>query len=229
MRYEPDRAAVMARARAAGVRGVLVPGVEEDGWPRLRALAAEHGWRFGVGTHPQCLPGSRAVPTDLDGASAIGECGLDGPTPVAMEEQERVLAAHLALARESGLPLILHCWHAHHRMLPLLRRWAPLRGVMHSYSGGADLVPEYVKLGLHISFTASVTRINARKPLAALLAVPRERLLAETDGPDQSPRRGEPRNEPAFLPDILEAMERHRGEPLREALWRNAADLGWAT
>jgi TatD DNase family protein len=217
----------MARARHAGVRGFVVPGVHQDGWSRLRALSAEHGWRFGVGTHPQCLPETRAVPRDLDGASAIGECGLDGPTPVDMDEQERVLTAHLALARESGLPVILHCWHAHHRMLPLLRRWAPLLGVMHSYSGGADLVPEYVKLGLHISFTASVTRPNARKPVAALLAVPRDRLLAETDAPDQSSRRGEPRSEPAFIADVVEAMERHRAEPLRAALRDNAAALGW--
>src|SRR4051794_35010483 len=108
----------MARAVAAGVSRVVVPGVIEDQWLLLRAQSRQYGWRFGVGTHPQCLPESCAVPTDLDGASAIGECGLDGPTPFPMDEQERVLEAHLALARESGLPLILHCFRAHDRMLP---------------------------------------------------------------------------------------------------------------
>ncbi len=226
-RFDADRDATMARAAAAGVGGVLVPGVIEAQWPRLRALARAHGWRFGVGTHPQCLPESRAVPAELDGASAIGECGLDKPTPVPMDEQERVLEAHLALARESGLPLILHCYRAHDRMLPLLRRWAPLRGVMHSYSGGPELVDAYVALGLHVSFAGPVTWENARKPVHALLRVPRERLLAETDAPDQCPRPHHGRSEPAYLVHVVEAMERIRGEALRAQLAENAASLGW--
>jgi TatD DNase family protein len=226
-RFDPDRADVMARARAAGVDTVVVPGVRAEQWPQLRATAAVYGWRFGVGTHPQVLPESRAVPTDLDGASAIGECGLDGPTPVPMDEQEHVLVAHLALARESGLPLILHCFRAHDRMVPLLRKWAPLRGVMHSYSGGPDLVAQYVAMGLHISFAGAVTWENARKPVAALLRVPRERLLAETDAPDQCPRPHRGRSEPAYVVHIVEAMERLRGEDLRAHLRENARALGW--
>ena len=217
----------MARAAAAGVTGVLVPGVVEAQWPRLRALAAVHGWRFGVGTHPQFLPESRAVPDDLDGADAIGECGLDGPTQVEMDEQERVLTAHLALARDSGLPLILHCFRAHDRMLPLLKRFAPLRGVMHSYSGGPELVGAYVALGLHLSFAGAVSWENARKPLNALRRVPLERLLAETDAPDQCPRPHRGRSEPAFVADVIAAMERVRGEPLRDVLTANATALGW--
>ncbi len=227
-RFDADRADVMARAIAAGVTTVVVPGVVETQWPRLRALASEHGWLFGVGTHPQALPESRAVPDNVDGAHAIGECGLDGPTPVAMEEQERVLAGHLALAHDTGLPLILHCFRAHDRMVPLLRRFAPLRGVMHSYSGGPELVDAYVALGLHVSFAGPVTWENARKPLNALRRVPRDRLLAETDAPDQCPRPHRGRSEPAFLVHVIDAMERVRGEPLRDQLRANAAALGWA-
>jgi TatD DNase family protein len=226
-RFDGDREAVLARARAAGVLRVLVPGVRAEQWPRLRRDAARLGFSFGVGTHPQVLPESRAVPDDVTGAVAVGECGLDGPTPVPMDEQERVLAGHLALARETGLPLVLHCWRAHHRMLPLLRRWAPLRGVMHSYSGGPELVADYLALGLHISFTGSVSWEGAKKPLHSLLRVPRERLLCETDAPDQCPRPHRGRNEPAFLPHVVEAMERVRGEPLRDVLAENAAALGW--
>lgn len=218
---------MLARARAAGVTRVLVPGVRAEQWPLLRRDAARRGFLFGVGTHPQVLPETRAVPDDVTGAAAIGECGLDGPTPVPMEEQERVLALHLALARDTGLPLILHCWRAHHRMLPLLKRWAPLRGVMHSYSGGPELVGDYVALGLFVSFTGAVTWATAKKPLHALVRVPRDRLLAETDAPDQCPRPHHGRNEPAFLPHVVEAMERVRGEPLRDALDANARSLGW--
>lgn len=206
---------------------MLVPGVEASQWPRLREDARRLGFLFGVGTHPQVLPRSRAVPDDVAEAVAIGECGLDGPTPVPMDEQERVLEAHLALARDTGLPLILHCFRAHHRMLPLLKRWAPLRGAMHSYSGGPELVADYVALGLHLSFAGPVTWERARKPVHALLRVPTERLLAETDAPDQCPRPHRGRNEPAFLVHVVEAMERARGEALADRLAENARSLGW--
>lgn len=227
-RYDADRAEVWDRAQRAGVSRVLVPGVHPRQWGRLRALARASGWSFALGTHPQCLPeGGGAAPDTLDGAVAVGECGLDGPTPTPMAEQERVLEAHLAVAREAGLPVILHCYRAHHRMLPLLRRWAPLRGVMHSYSGGPELVDAYVALGLHLSFAGAITWEGARRPVNALRRVPRERLLAETDGPDQCPRPHRGRSEPAYLVDVVAAMERLRDEPLVEALDANARALGW--
>lgn len=227
-RYDPDRDDVWARARAAGVSRVLVPGVRPSQWAALRTMAQARGWSFAVGTHPGSLPGGDLrVPGDLSGAVAIGECGLDGPTPVAMETQEAVLAAHLALARDAGLPVILHGYRAHHRLLPLLRRWAPLRGVLHSYSGGPELVEDYLALGLHLSFAGALTWEHARKPVRALLRVPRERLLAETDGPDQCPRPHRGRSEPAYLVDIVAEMERLRGEPLVDALEANARALGW--
>jgi TatD DNase family protein len=217
----------LQRARTAGVSGILVPGVHPAQWGPLRTFAQANGLLFGVGTHPQCLVDTTAVPVDLDGAVAIGECGLDGPTPVVMETQEAVLEGHLALARDSGLPLILHCFRAHHRLLPLLRRWAPVRGVLHSYSGGPELVRDYVAVGLHLSFAGPVTFENARKPVASLLQVPRDRLLAETDAPDQCPRPHRGRSEPAFVVDVIRAMERLRGEDLAAALDANAASLGW--
>lgn len=225
--FDPDREACAARARAAGVDRVLVPGVHERQWGPLREAAIRHGWLFAVGTHPRSLTDSLAVPTDVSGACAIGECGLDGTVPVDMAVQERVLLRHLALARDTGLPLLLHCYRAHDRLLPLLRRWGPCRGVLHSYSGGAELVKPYLALGLSFSFAGVITHANARRPLNALRVVPRERLLAETDAPDQCPRPEHGRNEPAFLPLVVAAMERVRGEPLAAELAKNAAGFGW--
>lgn len=230
-RYDADREAVLVRARAAGVEGVLIPGLRAAQWPRVRALAASAGGRFALGTHPCCLADlgvdEPVLPADVTGARAIGECGLDGGAAAPLERQEAVLEAHLALARDTGLPVVLHAWRAHHRLLPLLRRWAPVRGVMHAYSGGPDLVDAYVALGLHLSFAGAITWPRARRPVAALRRVPRDRLLVETDGPDQCPSPHRGRSEPAWLPDIVAAMERHRGEPLREQLAANAAALGW--
>jgi TatD DNase family protein len=98
---------------------------------------------------------------------------------------------------------------------------------MHSYSGGPELVGAYVALGLHLSFAGAVSWENARKPLNALRRVPLERLLAETDAPDQCPRPHRGRSEPAFVADVIAAMERVRGEPLRNVLTANATALGW--
>lgn len=214
-----------ARARAAGVRGALVPGVEAAGSARLAALCAAHGWRYAVGTHPHALVRTREVPREPGGAAAIGECGLDRGVPVPMAEQEAVLDAHLALARDTGLPVVLHCWRAHDVLLARLRRFGRVSGVLHSYSGGPELVAPYVAAGLHLGFGGAITRPGARKPVEALQRVPRDRLLAETDAPDQPPHPRRGRNEPAFLVEIVRAMEAHRGEPLAAALTENAAGL----
>jgi TatD DNase family protein len=224
--FDGDRAEVMARAAAQGVHGVFVPATQASGWARLSALATEFGWRYGVGTHPYALPFSREIPAELGGAHAVGECGLDRDVPVEIAEQERVLEAHLALAKENAVPIILHCWRAHDRLLPILRRFGQVRGVLHSYSGGAELVPAYINVGLHLSFTAMICREQARRPHAALLAVPASRLLLETDCPDQSLGGG--RNEPAAVLEVLGAAESLRGEPLRARLTANAVELGLA-
>ena len=102
-----------------------------------------------------------------------------------------------------------------------------MRGVLHSYSGGAELVDAYVALGLHLSFTGIVTHDNARRPLNAVRRVPAHRLLVETDAPDQCPRPRRGRNEPAFLPLVLAALEAARGEPLAARIEANARELGW--
>ena len=88
-------------------------------------------------------------------------------------------------------------------------------GVVHSYSGSAELVPAYLDLGLSLSFAGPVTYANASRVCEALRRVPRERLLVETDAPDQTPepQRGQGRaNEPAFLPAVIAAVATIRGE-----------------
>lgn len=227
-RYDADRDEVVARARAAGLTGLLIPGVSAARAATVRGLAARYGFAFAVGLHPQELPCSRELPSDPTGASAVGECGLDAGTPVPMETQLEVLRAHLALAHEAGLPVILHCQRAHDALLAALRPWAPLRGVVHSYSGGADRVDAYVRLGLHLSYAGAITWERARRPVEALRRTPLERLLAETDGPDQCPRPHRGRSEPAWLVHVVDRMEEARGEPVRDALRANAAALGWA-
>jgi TatD DNase family protein len=148
---------------------------------------------------------------------AIGECGLDFATSIEAgaprARQVAVLRAHLAEARRRGLPLLLHCLYAHAVLLELLAE-APLPpSILHSWSGSAELAHRFCKLGHYISFAGSLTLPRARRPGESARAVPADRLLIETDSPDQTPFARRPlRNEPAFLPDIAAAVAAARGE-----------------
>lgn len=225
--FDADRAAVLERARAAGVTDVVVPAIGPARWAALAALpAAWPGLHFGLGIHPQLLPeldrrdDDRHL-ADLEaalgrgGAVGVGECGLDGPSAEAgapMDRQVALLRAHLRLAARHGLPVMLHCLRAHDALLALLAEEPlPAGGVLHSYSGSAEQVALYLRHGIHFSFAGPVTYERARKPLAAARAVPRGRLLLETDAPDQTPRPHRGRNEPALLAGIAASLARALG------------------
>jgi len=134
------------------------------------------------------------------------------------EAQARCLRAQLQLAGALGLPVVLHVVRAHDRVLGVLRDLsAPgraLRGVAHGWSGSAALARAFVSAGLHISFGAAVADPRRRRVREAARVVPLERLLVETDSPDQPPpsHRGEP-NRPAWLPEVVAALARVREEP----------------
>lgn len=230
--FDADREDVLARARAAGVTDLVVPAVGPDGWAALASWASRTpGVHFGLGVHPQLLPeldpaGDGRRLADLEaalargGAVGVGECGLDGPSVEAgapLDRQVAVLRGHLRLARRLGLPVMLHCLRAHDALLALLgEEPLPAGGVLHSFSGSADQVRAYLRHGLHFSFAGPVTYERARRPLDAARAVPRDRLLLETDAPDQTPRPRRGRNEPAFLPEIAAAVAAALGAPLDE-------------
>ena len=225
---------MLARAWAAGVEGILVPAIGPDAWDALLQLPRrEPRVQIALGIHPQLLPelpeaddGPALERLDkllgAGGAVAVGECGLDGPSAAAgapMERQLRVLDAHARLARKHGLPLLVHCQRAH----PALEEWlarTPLPDagvVLHSYSGGPARVPAYVGRGCHLSYAGPVSWAEARKPIEALRLTPPERLLVETDAPDQAPapHRGG-RNEPAFLVRVVEATAAALGVGVEE-------------
>jgi len=216
--FDRDREDVLARAAAAGVEGILVPAIRPATWNAVRALAGGLV-RIALGIHPQVVPdldpSERALTPEAlaqaardAGALAIGECGLDGATGE-RELQEDLLRRHVRAARLAQLPLVVHVLRAHDLAPRVLReeRAHEVGGVMHSYSGGADLVPIYRDLGFAFSFAGPVTYENARRPLEAVRAVPADLLLVETDAPDQAPakHRGG-RSEPAFVAEIVAAI-----------------------
>lgn len=234
----------LARARQVGVTGLMLAGVDADDWRAAVEVQRRHrACAISYGVHPQVVPEVTAQEADrqieelgraLRGEGwprpqAVGEIGLDRATPErieAFEAQRRVFREQLALAREHDLPVLLHILRAHGPALEILRRdGVPAAGgVVHSYSGSAELVRHYVDLGLHISFAGYVTRPNARRVRAAVPAVPEDRLLVETDAPDQTPLPHVGPNEPAWLPSIIEAVAALRGVDPEVVAARTAAN-----
>jgi len=230
--FDGDRDAVVARARAAGVTELVVPAIGPDGWAGLRDWAGSSpGLHFGLGIHPQLLPELDARDDDRHladleaalargGAVGVGECGLDGPSVAAgapMGRQVAVLRGHLRLARRFGLPVMLHCLRAQEPLFALLSEEPlPAGGVLHSFSGGAEQVKAFLRFELHFSFAGPLTYERARRPLEALRAVPEDRLVLETDAPDQTPRPHQGRNEPAFIREVAAAAAGALGVTVEE-------------
>ena len=224
--FDDERDALIQRAREAGVHGFIVAGVDPDGWERQRRLVQEHADVYATfGLHPWVV--SRWTDEQLGDALsrlsntvefAVGETGLDqsrhcpaGSLPI----QEVAFRAQLALARERNLPVVLHILGAHGRAIEILESdgVGQAGGMVHSYSGSAELVPRYETLGLYISFAAGITRLNGHRARAAACVVSPDRLLVETDCPDQIPhgRAGE-RNLPEWLVDVVHALADARDE-----------------
>ncbi len=235
--FEDDRDDVIARAGAAGVVGMLIPAIRPRTWARLGELARRHaaaGVRHAIGVHPQIVPeldeDERAgdleerIARASEGAVAVGECGLDGGTGE-RELQERTFRAHVRAARALGKPLVVHVLRAHDAAPRILREERAAGAVLHSYSGGAELVPVYAALGCAFSFAGPITYGNARRPIEAARAVPAELLLAETDAPDQAPAacRGG-RSEPAHLRHVIAGLAAARGQDPAEVAALTAAN-----
>lgn len=224
--FEPDRGAVVARARAAGVKAEIVPAIAAAGWPRLREVCAQDaGLHAAYGLHPVYLEEhasgdlqSLRAWIERERPVAVGECGLDffvdGLDP---ERQRFFFDGQLELAREFGLPAIVHARRAVDAVIASVKRVGKLRGVVHSFSGSLEQARQLWKLDFMIGLGGPVTyeRANRLRKLAA--DMPLEHLLLETDAPDQpdAAHRGQ-RNEPARLAFVCETIAGLRGIPAEE-------------
>jgi TatD DNase family protein len=227
--FAGDLAAVLERARAAGVRRMLTIGTDVATSRAAVALAAREPdvWAA-VGFHPhdaaEADPAALAEIERLAAAPrvvAIGECGLDffrDRSP--REDQERCFRAQLALARRAGKPVLIHCRDAHAETLAILAEEgvAATGGIMHCFSGDTAIARRCLDLGLLVSLAGPVTYPKARALPEVATFVPADRLVVETDCPflPPQPYRGK-RNEPAYLAVTAARVAELRGEPL-EAL-----------
>jgi len=230
-----DVDAAIARAQAAGVARMLLAGVGPAEWQRDDALVARHdALVVSYGVHPQLVRtiGEAAFDDHLAQLDArlqrrdarvvaVGEIGLDGldANRDCLPLQERYFREQLRLARKHDLPVALHVLRQHPQALKILADERVAHGVLHSCSASPELVREYVALGLHVSFSGSITWHGGdNKAARAAREVPRDRLVVETDTPDQTPEPQRPgRNEPAFLVAIVRAIAHLWGVDFAEA------------
>jgi TatD DNase family protein len=208
--FDVDRDEVLKRARAAGVARILTIGITTETSRAAVRLAESCDDVFAVvGIQPNYA--AQTQPDDWDTIEelashprvvGIGETGLDrywdyAPLAVQQESFDR----HLELARRVGKPFVVHCRDAEADVVAHLRRAAadgPLKGVMHSFCGEAEIAAACLEMGLHLSFAGMLTYRKNVELRAVASTVPHDRLLVETDAPYLAPipLRGK-RNEPA--------------------------------
>jgi TatD DNase family protein len=207
-----DETGVLARARSAGVAGMLTIGTRLDQFDKVRAIAERHGnvW-CSVGVHPhEAKEEGQRTPDRLIEAArhpkviGIGETGLDfyyEHSPRA--EQAESFRAHIAAARQTGLPLIVHTRDADGETGDILEEEyakGAFPGLIHCFSSGAEVAQRALALGMYISISGIVTFKAAEALRATVRDIPLDRLLVETDAPYLAPvpKRGKT-NEPAFV------------------------------
>ncbi len=229
--FDADCAAVVERARAAGVETLIAVGTTAACSRKCVDLAERHaGVYAAVAIHPNYL--AEAGSDDftvieelaaLPRVVAIGETGLDRHwdfTP--FDVQLESFARHMQLAAERDLPFIVHMRDCEADILASLRaahaERGALRGVMHSFTGDAAMAEECMAMGLHISFAGMATYKNSQPLRDCAATIPAERLLIETDSPYLSPEpvRSIRRNEPAHLRHTAECLAKVRGVSVEE-------------
>jgi TatD DNase family protein len=222
--FAPELDAVVARAEAAGVRHMVTISTRVKRHADILAIAERFpGVTCSVGTHPHHADEELDITvTDLVSRTshpkvvAIGEAGLDyhyDNSP--RDAQEQGFRTHIAAARATQLPLVIHTREADEdcaRILEDEMGKGPFPAVLHCYTGGADLARRAVALGCYIGFTGIVTFKNSAALREIAKELPADRFLVETDAPYLAPLpyRGK-RNEPAYVVKVAEVLAEVRG------------------
>jgi TatD DNase family protein len=241
--FDADRAAVIARSRANGVSGFVVPGVQAAGWKALWQLSREVPDLYpAFGLHPVYLEQHAADDVAALEALvaqhrpvAIGEIGLDFHVrALDPDRQEALFEAQLAVARSADLPVILHVLKAHDRVLAILKRNRVRGGIVHAFNGSLQQAQHYMELGFSFGFGGMLTFERSTRLRALAVGLPLASLVLETDAPDMTVKQhqGE-RNSPEYLPYCLAALAAAREadpDEIARVTTHNASEvLGLAT
>jgi TatD DNase family protein len=246
--FDADRPDVLRRAHAAGVVLLVLPAVEVANFDAVRRLAHAEGHVYALGIHPMYV--DRSTEDDLDRLRdalrqqrddprlvAVGEIGLDhfvpGLDPV---RQRHFYLAQLRLAREVGLPVILHVRRSADALLAGLRRIGVAGGIAHAFNGSTAQALAFAALGFRLGFGGAMTYERALRIRALARELPETVPVLETDAPDIPPQwlyrsaaeraaGRTSRNEPAELPRIARTLADLRGWTIEETAERTSANV----
>lgn len=239
--FDADRAEVAARALAAGVDTIVIPGYIASQWPKLfhvcdsfmrpRLLPVPGLHPCYVAQHePAHLRELEQLLQTRPDIVAIGEIGLDYfvpelKLPRLKERQEFFFREQLRLAMAYQKPVVLHVRKAHAEVMAIL---ADMKfregGIVHAYSGGIEEAKRYVRMGFRLGIGGSLTYDQSKRLRVVVSDMPLESMVLETDAPDMIPQPhrlpgpGRTRNSPEYLPSVAQAMSVLKGIPLEEVL-----------
>lgn len=242
--FEPDLDAIAARWREAGVVRLVHSCVEPSEFTQIQNLADRFPeLSFAVGLHPLDVEEKWSTGSEQEILAlaqsdarvvAIGETGLDFFKAENRSEQVEAFRAQLAIAKQLDLPVIIHCRDAAETMADVVRDFwrtqGQVKGVMHCWGGTPTETQWFLDLGFYVSFSGTVTFKNAQQIHESAKLVPSDRILVETDCPFLAPvpKRGERRNEPAYVQYVAHQVAALRGisvEQLAAQTTQNACQL----
>ena len=224
--FDHDRDTLLRDLPRQGVGLVMNPGCNLEDSRLSVALTEKYPFVYAaVGSHPDSADEvNEAVIEEYrklcrhEKVRAIGEIGLDYHyEDIPREIQKKAFILQLELAKETGLPVIVHERDAHEDGMAIVKAFPEVNGVFHCYSGSAEMARQLVDMGWYIGFTGVLTFKNARKAIETAESIPLERIVLETDCPYMAPEpfRGK-RNHPGYLYRMAEKLAEIRGMPVDE-------------
>jgi len=230
--FDGQRESLWSECVEVGISRLLIPGVGPQQWPKAYAIAQKYeGIVMAAGLHPWYVSDthSSTILHNVDEwvallqrreCVAIGECGLDKLIAVPLEKQQKVFEAHLAMAADCGMPLIIHVRQTHNETIRLLKKYTLANGgVIHGFTGSKELAMEYWRMGFYLGIGGSITYPRANKTRRMVQAMPLESLLLETDAPDMplSAYQGEA-NSPLKLVEVAIVLSQLREQTLEHVV-----------
>ena len=224
--FDIDREELIQSLPQQGVGIIMNPGCNLEDSRLSVKLAEQYPFIYAaVGSHPDSADEvNENVIAEYrklcrhDKVKAIGEIGLDYHyEDIPRQIQKKAFLMQMELARETGLPVIVHERDAHEDGMAIVKDFSNVTGVFHCYSGSAEMARQLVELGWYIGFTGVLTFKNARKAIETAQSIPIDRIVLETDCPYMAPVpfRGK-RNHPGYLYRMAEALAQIRDMPVEE-------------
>ena len=219
-RFDADRDSVYHNAQAAGVDTLIVPATTRDSWQNIIDLSNLYpGVYATAGLHPVFI--AQHKQSDLadlaatlinEKCIAVGECGLDRfHKQLDYGKQIDFFKQQIHIAKATNLPLIIHARNAVEDVIQLLKPSGTF-GVIHSYNGSLEQAQQLIKLGFLLSFGGAITYDRATRLRKMITELPLTAIMVETDAPDQpASQYYRQRNEPAFLPGIVDQIAGLKG------------------